>query len=803
MTRALPSRRSGFALAALLSMAGAAHAASVTGAFFERGGKAPLAGVEIVLRSAADSAVAAHTTTKEDGRFTLDSLAAGRYLLRGSLVGYVPLVRSDVVLAEPGTRLDLGSLELTVSPIAMKGVETSTARSTAIVASDRNIYLAKDLPSLSGTATDLLRSIPELDVDINDRVSLRGSTSVTIQINGRPSPLRGDALTAFLRQLGASRIERVEVIANPSAKFDPEGMAGIINIITKEPLDLGFSGNLWVALGDRNSGVGPRVAWQKGRLTLSGGVGAYWNRHESSFDDSRDNLLASPPTAYRLHSHTKWRGGFGNLDGSVDFVVDKRSTLYGTLTGFVSDSRTDSRSANTLSDANGTVTQRFDRVTDGSNTWRSGNGTLGLQHVVEKSRNEWSLELRGGRTGSDNASDVTQHFTAPSDSIGDISALDGDDASREWSGQLDVTQPLGKKGKLEAGYRALQRRSANRTVLDVLSGGGSDGLSDYDHREDFQTGYLTVGSTFGKLSIQLGARAEVANTSFESMPRATTYDNDYRSVFPSANTAWDFGKGRTMRLTYSKRIERPAPWYLNPDATSPDPLNRTVGNPYLTPKYTHSWSLEASWTGSKGLLRLSPFYRETIHNWDQFRNVDGNGVSVTTWLNASSVRTLGTSLMGSLRQTGRLGGTFNVSVYREKHDASNLTLRSQQDATLVTLSGNLTYRIVTGFDLQGWARYNPAQTLAQGRQSGNLFTNLGVRQKLGEQGWLSLYMSDPFKLWKYELVSRDVSYVQSSVNRGTMRRTSISLGWNWGKPPEQKQRKQVDEAPSQEPQPGR
>jgi hypothetical protein len=201
---------------------------------------------------------------------------------------------------------------------------------------------------------------------------------------------------------------------------------------------------------------------------------------------------------------------------------------------------------------------------------------------------------------------------------------------------------------------------------------------------------------------------------------------------------------------------------------------------------------------------LSPFFRETIRNWDQFRSVDASGTSVTTWFNASSVRTLGASVMGSLRQTGRIGGTFNVSVYREKHDASNLTQRAQQDATLLTLSGNLTYRIVTGLDLQGWARYNPAQTLAQGRQSGNLFTNLGVRQKLGEKAWLALYMSDPFKLWKYEFVSRDVSYIQSSVNRGTMRRTSLSLGYNWGKPPETKQRRQADEAPQQEqPIPGR
>jgi outer membrane receptor protein involved in Fe transport len=786
-----------------LALAGAALAATVVGTVVERGTRSPLAGAEVVLRTAVDSVVVAHATTGADGGFRLERVRAGRFLFRASLLGHVPLFRSDVTISGDSTQVDLGPVELVVSPIALRGVETSTGRSTAIVASDRNIYLTKDMPAASaGNATDLLRSVPELEVDINDRVSLRGSSSVTIQINGRPSPLKGEALTAFLRQFAASRIERVEVIANPSAKFDPEGMAGIVNIVTKEPLDLGFSGSTFVTLGDRGQGGGPRVAWQQGRLTLSGGASGFWNQLEYSYDDSRTNLLASPPTSYRLSSRTKNRSGFGNFDGSFDFAFDKRSTLYGTTSGYVSRSRSDAVSGNVLSDANGSTTSSFDRSTDGFWDWRSGNGTLGFQHVKEKSRNEWTLELRANGTTTENASDVLQRFTAPTDSIGDITALDGDDDSREWSGQIDVTQPLGKKGKLEAGIRGLERRSTSLSTLAILSGSGTDGLSHYEHLEDFQTGYLTAGSTFGPFSLQLGVRGEAARTSFESIPRGRTWENDYRSVFPSANAAWDFGKGRTLRATYSKRIERPSTWYLNPDALNPDPLNRTVGNPDLKPKYTNSYGIEASWAGSRGLLRLSPFYRETLRNWDQFKSVDANGVAMTTWLNAAAVRSVGASLMGSWRQTGRIGGTFNMSVYRERHDASNLTQREQQDATLWSVGGNGTYKLTSKVDLQGWVRYNPAQTLAQGRQSGNLYMNIGARTKLGEKAWIALFINDPFKLWKYEFVSRDASFVQSSVNRGTIRRSALSFGWSWGKPPETKARRPAEEAPSQEPQPG-
>ena len=788
-------------LAAILLLAGTAHAASLAGTAVERGTRTPLLGVEVVLRSAADSSVVAHASTDADGRFLLEGVPAGRYLFRASLLGHVPWVRSDVELADATARVDFGVLELVVSPIALPGVEKKEARATAIVQSDRNVYLARDLPAAAaGTATDLLRAVPELDVDINDNVSLRGSSSITIQVNGRPSPLRGESLAAFLRQFPAQRIERVEVIANPSARFDPEGMAGIVNIVTRDPVDLGFSGSVFLNLGDRMSGGGPRVAWQSGKLTLAGGFGLHWTRNEFRFEDHRTNLLASPPTEFQSIARFQNRGAFGNLDGSAEYAFDKRSTLYANGNGWANDFRNSNVSRNSLSDGQGGTTSDYDRFVDGHYEYGQGNGTLGFMHVIEKARHEWTVELRTNHSGNDNRSDFLQVFFLPADSLPISSLQSGRERTREWSGQVDATQPLGRLGKVEFGYRGVTRRVRGRSELGILSGSGSGGWSDYVHAEAFQTGYVTVGSTFGRWSLQLGARGEIANTSFESVPRATVYDNDYRSLFPSVNTAWDFGSGRTVRATYSKRIERPAAWYLNPDVPASDPLNRWIGNPYLSPKYTHSYGLEAGWSGSRGLLRLSPFLRETFRNWDQFRSADASGALVTTWLNASAVRSWGVSLMGSLRQTGRLGGTFNLSLYRERHDASNLTRREQQDVTLWSLSGNGTLKLTPTIDLQGWLRYNPAQTLAQGRIAGNLFMHLGARRKLGEKAWVSVTMNDPFRLWRYELVTRDASYLQSNAQRGTMRRTALTLGWNWGKPPETRARRpSSEEAPSTEP----
>src|SRR5262245_33867238 len=325
-----------FATLVVLLHAGVVHAASVHGTFVGGSPSAPLEGVEVVLRRAADSTVVAHTTTGADGSFRVDSLRVDRFLLRASLIGYVSLLRSDVVLTETAPDLDLGTSTLSVSPIAVKGVDVSTARPTAIVAPDRNIYLTRDMPSATtGNAADVLRSVPELDVDIDGHVSLRGSSSVTIQFNGRPAPLKGEDLANYLRQMPGSRIEKVEVIANPSAKYDPEGTAGIVNIVLKDNVDLGLSGNFSFTLGQRYSSPGTRVAWQKGKLTMFGGVSGSFNRFAYNSRTLRQSYLTAPPSTYAAAADYTYRGRYGSADASVDYALSKRTTLYGTFNAFL------------------------------------------------------------------------------------------------------------------------------------------------------------------------------------------------------------------------------------------------------------------------------------------------------------------------------------------------------------------------------------------------------------------------------------------------------------------------------------
>jgi outer membrane receptor for ferrienterochelin and colicin len=787
--------------------ASVAHAASVRGTFVGGTPPAPLEGVEVVLRRAANSTVVAHTTTGADGRFRVDSLRFDHYLFRASLVGYQPWQRSDVVLNESAPDLDLGRNTLTVSPIAMKGIDVASERATVIVAPDRNIYLTKDMPAATtGNATDVLRSVPELDVDIDGRVSIRGSTSVTIQFNGRVTPLKGDDLTNYLRQMSGNRIEKVEVVANPSAKYDPEGMAGIVNIVLKDQVDLGLSGSFNFVIGGRYSSPGARVAYQKGPLTVSGGVSGSLNRWAYGNSVLRQSHLTSPSSTYASASDFTFRGLFGNADGSFDYTLTKRATLYGTINGFLGSNETHGQTGYVLNDSTNSETSRYLRADDYDWNGHTPSVTLGLQHVIQAGRNERSIELLQSGSLGDNASHGLRQTVIPVGIDDQLTQVAGDNDYRERSLQMDDTHPLGKKGKLELGYKGMERTTTNASGLVVVGGPAGTPATDdmsFQDRERFHSAYLTLGSVFGPLSTQLGARGELADREFDSRSSGVRYDHDYQSLFPSANVAWDFGKGRTLRFIYSKRIERPSAYMLNPDALSTDSLNRYVGNPYLGPKFTHSYSIDANWTGSAGLLKLSPYFRDTYDNWDYVSQVDANGASVGTWMNASSVRVLGVTFTASLRQQGKLGGTVSVGVSRDHHDASNLSQAFLHDVVGWSANGNVTYKLRKTLDLQAYLRYSPKRALAQGYASSYVGSTLGARWKPNDRVSAGLTINDPFNLTHFSSATGDATYSQVQRQNNNMRSVSASLSWSWGgKPPEQKQRRQSSDQPQQEGAPG-
>jgi hypothetical protein len=510
---------------------------------------------------------------------------------------------------------------------------------------DRTSYSLKDMPVASGgTATEALRTVPELEVDVDGKVTARGATP-RIYINGRPAPMQGEALDNYLQQLPADRIDRIEVIPNPSAKYEAEGMGGIVNIVMKQGVSLGLSGSLSANSGTQGqNGGSARLNYQEGRVTFFGGGSLGFNHQESSSSDFRENLITTPITFLRQSSAMDNSGTFGSLDLTTEYKTSERGTIWTELRGNRYGSASDGLTAYTHMDASQAPTQRYDRLNGSDNGYLSASTSLGFRHVVQPQREEWSVEVRKNWDNSDNDSESSKLLRAlTGEELGlppELTRNDGNEDAGDVSLQADFSHPWGKAGRVELGYRGNLRSTDNDRSLDIFADPESSLPSSstqnaFDYRERIHAGYLTLTGQLGPFGLQGGVRAERADTRFSLPLSGDCYEHDYESIFPNANISLGIGEGKQLRLSYWKRVDRPWPWILNPINPSTDPLNRMVGNPFLKPRYTHSVSLDASWSGQRGTLRLSPYYRGTVDSWDQIKTVDDKGVSTVSWFNLS------------------------------------------------------------------------------------------------------------------------------------------------------------------------
>lgn len=774
----------------LLLLVGLPAAAQQTGAIFGRvqaqDTGEPLPVADVVIRAADDTArIVATGRSVQSGLFRVSAVPPGRYLVQALFVGYSPAVAQVTVVA--GASADAGTLQLPVQAIALDAVAVSTERAPATFAPDRTIYSTADMPVASGgVATQVLQSIPELEVDIDGAVQLRGS-SPTIYLNGRPAPMDGEALNVFLQQFPADRIERVEVIPNPSSRYDAEGAGGIVNIVLKDGVDIGLSGSVFANAGTRGDiGGGGRVALQRGNLTLFGGSFLRYSNDDDTSYDLRKNLLTTPETFLRQDAVNESEGVSGSVDLTAEYEVSDRSLLWAETRMHRFGRDRSAFTTTTQLDADSTPTQRYTRTSDSESRRTSADIAVGYRWAPERRNHELNveLELESGGNADDAGVETILELTDPDAPVtpADLTLELADESDRELSGRVDYTRPWGEKGQIEIGFRSeLQTSNTDRT-LELVDGGIAELIdTGFEHREAFNSLYGTLTRRFGAFGAQLGLRAERADTRLD-LPTGESFDNNYASLFPSGNISYEIGDGKQVRLSYSRRIRRPWPGVLNPINESTDPLNIEVGNPYLEPQYTNSFSLDLSSTATWGTLRLSPYYRSTENDWTRIKTVDAQGVSTVTWENVASQETLGASFTASLRPIGGWSGFASISANHENRDASNLAPSysgsSMRWSARANVSGNLTPLL----SAQMMVAYTPARDVPQGRIGARTMMHMGLRQRFMDgKGSIHVSVMDPFDLWTSSFETRDPSHEQIGRSDFSMRRATISLSWAFGR----------------------
>ncbi len=699
----------------------------------------------------------------DDGKFVLPGIPAGTYTVQVSFLGYKNEERPGIAVAAGGT-VALGSIKLAASAQALKEVVVTGRKPLIEERVDRTVYNADvDKTTQGGDATDVLKRVPLLSVDLDGNVSLRGSQNIRVLINNKPSTIAASSIADALKQIPADQIQTVEVITSPSAKYDAEGSGGIINIITKNDNLRGGSLSINTSAGLRASNLGLNGNYRSGKFGVSlGGFGRASYNQPGSFDNIQTSTAlatstngttttnAGDRTTVQQFAGTRRNDAFGRYTLGLTYDFDKHNSLAASLAYGVRNNKNyqDNLISQTLSGASTNVNSIRDVVSN------SNSGTidasLNFTHTYAKEQRELSVLTLFSRNNQ--TSDFTNNVFAPSDRayIGQL-GNNNDSHNQEITGQLDYQTPTVKNQLLEMGVKDIVRRvtSTYSYSYDASLEPTTPSLNNsFLYQQNVAAGYATytIGLPKG-FTIKPGVRYEyttiTASFSNKQGQLADTNIPDYGVLVPSVNFSRKFDNGNVLKLAYNRRIQRPSLQFLNPNVQASNPLNASAGNPYLSPEYTNNYELGYSTQiKQKVTLNVSTFMRNTTGAIQTVRvplpdSLNPNGVAgalLSTFRNAGVENAYGGSLFLGVN-SGKLSLNGSADLYYavlRNNDPTPIYNSSNQGFVINSrIFGS--YNLSPVWALQAFGFYRGQQVQLQGTQSGFGIYSLSLQRSFAEK----------------------------------------------------------------------
>ncbi len=774
----------------------AAPAGEVGGVVMDAESNTPITNASVTVRAKGTAALVTGAVARDNGTFRVQGLRPGTYYLRITSIGYGPVSTAEFAVVDASTRANVGTVKLAKVAVALGDVEVKAARDAITIEPDRNTYRAKDVAVTANNASDILDAVPSVQVDGEGKVSLRGNENVAVQINGRPAPMRGPQLGQFLKQLPSSVVDRIEVIPTPSARQDPEGMAGIINIVLKQNTDLGMSGGVTVgsatASGRYNGST--NLGYQTGPWTSFSSYG--YNADDRTIGGINDrSRLGSGGTPLSFTNQdilgNQVNAGH-NFTTTVDYKLSDRDVLTNALTLNFRNNNDNSLTAYSELNSARVLTDSYNRLRDSDARSSMVDYTLAFKRTLEPRKHELSSEVRFNRSKDDDEAFLWRQNLASSPSLIEGERNRTDALTQTLNAQLDYTRTFAPRTKLETGYKGTGRWLDRdfSSLKDQLGSGTwvpSNQSNDLSLNEQVQAAYGVLSQGVGKFELQGGLRGEYATRDFTLRNSAEKFPFTYASLFPSAVALYKFSEATQGKLAYSRRIRRPGTQELSPFPVFFDPQNVFFGNPKLSPEYTDAIELGLTRSGQRGSLQFSPFYRHTadiirvaINTADVF---EGREVTSVSFQNLATSNSWGTDLNGQLR-FGPLGSVFgSFNVFKQVTDGGS---ESSLSSNAVTWSGriNSTLNVAKNTTLQGSYFYRAATKIERGEFAAQQMATISARQKILEgKATVSLRLQDPFNTMGMRIRTGDDNITQVTQRKFGVRAAFLTFQYNFGQAP--------------------
>lgn len=767
----------------------------IQGRVVRAGSNTAVASATIDALNIATGAPAGRVTSAADGTFRIEALPPGRYRVIVRALGFAARTLPAVALTTSESDVDVGVVALTEIALQLETQAVTAQREAVQMQPDRTTYVVRDMPTTKGgTALDVLRNVPSVDVDIDNNISLRGNTGVVIQINGRPSALKGSQLGNFLDQLPADAIDHVEIVANPSAREDAAGVAGIINVVLRKRPDVGTSGSLTVGGGTTGHvDAGVNGGWQRGPLSAFGGYSMLRDsrpRYDAIF---RQDTYGGPPSYLRENGTRTQIPLVNTVTGNATYEPSNHDEV--SADAMYSQRREWERQGilyQTL-DSSLALDDLADRHSRDVNHEGSADAALSYKHGFETKGHTLSGELRFEEHFEGGPTDILDRGLWPTSAPATTTLQQIRTVwthSSNTSFRFDYVRPLAQSLRMETGYKGYLERI--RTTQDIQNYDATQSamVTDPSQASDFAYDALVhdvygmLIARMGRVLFQGGARAEHAAATFDLRTRDQRYDNPYNSLFPSGLVSFALDDADQLKLSYSTRIRRPDdPDLLDPTPRALDALNIAVGNPYLRPEYIRALELGFQRTGERVTLQLTPFYRHSFNAVRGIRTLDTTGVTTLSYANIATTDSYGTDATIAIGSGGRVSGFIGGSAFHQRNNASNLDPSLSANTFGWNVRTNAALRVTRSVDAQALVSYVGRTTVDQGWNAARTRVSFGIRDKLlADRLSLTLRILDPFSTARERSATIDPAFTQFNDRTRAIRGLQLSATWMFGRP---------------------
>lgn len=723
-----------------------------------------------------------------DGKFTIEAPSPGQYYLSGSMIGYSNS-KDLITLKEGEKKVDFGAIKL-IEGMQLKEVTVTAVQPLIKNEPDKLTYnLESDPQSASSPLVDILRKVPMLSVDGEDVVRLNGETNFKVLVNGRSSGLLVRNFKDAIKAMPASAIKSVEVITNPPAKYDAEGIGGVINIITNRKSTQGYNGSINAGantLGGYNGGG--YISAQIGKLSLSTNIYTGKNISKGSYYTSEsENFLSNEFKYSKTTGTSNSEGRFSNLSIEASYEIDSLNLITLSGWGFLGNSKNIGTSMFESRNADNILSRKYSTTNVSEYLYGSGSGSISYQKTFKKPEQNltFSYSIDASPTESDFTNNVIPELNFTQYSQRSANKAMG----MEHTLQADYYNPIGKKHNIETGIKYILRQNYSKTDVEIFNpddgvwNDAPEKINDLDYDQHIGNMYGGYAYKHKSLSLKGGFRMEytINDGVSKSSDGDITFTNKQFDVVPYINFSYMLKKGNSLSASFTQRLNRPGIWHLNPYVNDNDPMNISYGNPNLETvrrnaitigyrKSSQTWNLSVNLAGNF-----------TRNNIERIRRVDAEGISRTTYENIGINRNYRLNFNYSYRKGEKLnlyvnGGIAYTSISSPEMNLSNDGVSYYGGAGLSAKVWNKGTVNLNGFVYGG-------DVSLQSQNPVNYTSSIGFSQRfLKDKLTLSIYVSEPLSKTKsYKISSQDTTYKMNSENTYIRRSANISLFWRFGK----------------------